>query len=58
MLSSEPIFTPESEYFCIALYFVLALVLYLRWAVLVIDSICTYLGIQCLVIPEQHTKEH
>ncbi|KAI7890012.1 uncharacterized protein EV154DRAFT_264066 [Mucor mucedo] len=56
--SIEPIFTPESEYHFLVFYFFLALVLYLRWAVLVIDSICTYLGIRCLRIPEQHTKEH
>ncbi|KAI9261908.1 hypothetical protein EDC94DRAFT_519308 [Helicostylum pulchrum] len=56
--SIEPIFTAETEYIYIVGYFFLALVLYLRWAVLVIDSICTYLGIQCLVIPEQHTKDH
>ncbi|KAF1796876.1 hypothetical protein V8B55DRAFT_1451962 [Mucor lusitanicus] len=54
--SMDPIFTPQSEYVYLVCYFVLALVLYLRWAVLVIDSICTYLGIRCLVIPDQHTK--
>lgn len=52
----DPIFTPKTEYFYLIFYFVLALVLYLRWAILVIDSICTYLGISCLTIPEQHTK--
>jgi ethanolaminephosphotransferase len=32
-------------------YFVFALIVYFRWAFLVIDSICSYLGINCLTIP-------
>jgi ethanolaminephosphotransferase len=32
-------------------YFVFALVVYFRWALLVINSICSYLGINCLTIP-------
>jgi len=32
-------------------YFVFAFVVYFRWAFLVIDSICSYLGINCLTIP-------
>lgn len=56
--SMDPIFTPQSEYFYIIFYFLLVLVLYLRWAILVIDSICTYLDISCLTIPDQHTKFH
>lgn len=32
-------------------YLVFALVVYFRWAYLVIDSICSYLGINCLTIP-------
>ncbi|KAI8065332.1 uncharacterized protein B0P05DRAFT_553879 [Gilbertella persicaria] len=51
-----PLFTPETEYVYIIVYFFVSLVLYLRWAVLVIDSICNYLGIRCLVIPDQHAK--
>ncbi|KAI7907251.1 uncharacterized protein BX663DRAFT_495315 [Cokeromyces recurvatus] len=54
--SMPPIFTPQSEYIYLVCYFILSLVLYLRWAVCVIDSICTYLGIRCLVIPDQSTK--
>jgi hypothetical protein len=50
---SEPIFTPETEYLYICVYFVVSLVAYIHWAVRVIDSICTYLGISCLSIPEQ-----
>jgi ethanolaminephosphotransferase len=36
-------------------YFVFALIVYFRWAFLVIDSICSYLGINCLTIP--HSKQ-
>lgn len=32
-------------------YFVFAVVIYFRWAFLVINSICDYLGINCLTIP-------
>lgn len=34
-------------------YFVLATVVYFRWAFLVINAICDYLGIECLTIPEE-----
>ena len=34
-------------------YFAFAVVVYFRWAFLVIDSICTYLGISCLTIPNK-----
>ncbi|KAK5131417.1 hypothetical protein LTR08_000953 [Meristemomyces frigidus] len=34
-------------------YFVLALVVYFRWAYLVVNAICEYLGIPCLTIPEE-----
>ncbi|KAI8875899.1 Choline/ethanolaminephosphotransferase [Backusella circina FSU 941] len=53
VLTFEPIFTPESEYLYICVYFIVSLVTYIHWAVRVIDSICTYLGISCLTIPEQ-----
>jgi ethanolaminephosphotransferase len=36
-------------------YFVFALIVYFRWAFLVISSICNYLGINCLTIP--HAKQ-
>lgn len=32
-------------------YFVFAFVVYSRWAMLVIDAMCSYLGIRCLSIP-------
>ncbi|KAI9713762.1 MAG: hypothetical protein M1828_001356 [Chrysothrix sp. TS-e1954] len=34
-------------------YFVFAVVVYFRWAVLVINAICDYLGINCLTIPSK-----
>lgn len=34
-------------------YCVLALVVYFRWAYLVINAICNYLGIRCFTIPEE-----
>lgn len=34
-------------------YFVFALVVYFRWALLVINSICAYLGINCLTITKK-----
>ncbi|KAI7853529.1 CDP-alcohol phosphatidyltransferase-domain-containing protein [Circinella umbellata] len=49
----SPIFTPETEYYYICGYFAFALIAYLKWATLVIDSFCSYLGIRCLVIPKQ-----
>lgn len=33
-------------------YFLLSVVVYFRWAFLVINAICNYLGINCLTIPE------
>ncbi|PQE22598.1 CDP-alcohol phosphatidyltransferase protein [Rutstroemia sp. NJR-2017a BVV2] len=38
-------------------YFVFALIVYFRWAFLVIDSICSYLGINCLTIPTAKLAE-
>ena len=37
-------------------YFVFALVVYFRWAYLVVNAICDYLGITCLTIPEEKWK--
>ncbi|CDS02870.1 hypothetical protein LRAMOSA00273 [Lichtheimia ramosa] len=52
-----PIFTPETEYLYICAYFMFALVAYTRWAVVVINSFCSYLGIQCLRIPHYKAKK-
>ncbi|KAL8661601.1 MAG: hypothetical protein Q9202_005429 [Teloschistes flavicans] len=42
--------TPSVELWYLRAYFVFAVVVYFRWAVLVINSICNYLGINCLTI--------
>ncbi|KAI9323636.1 CDP-alcohol phosphatidyltransferase-domain-containing protein [Dichotomocladium elegans] len=52
-----PIFTPESEFLYLCAYFLFALVAYLRWAVVVINSFCSYLGIRCLTIPHPQIKK-
>lgn len=37
-------------------YFLISMVVYFRWAFVVINAICDYLGIQCLTIPEAKYK--
>lgn len=41
----------EYELWYLRAYFVFAIIVYFRWALLVINSICDYLGINCLTIP-------
>ncbi|KAL8961737.1 MAG: hypothetical protein Q9193_001756 [Seirophora villosa] len=45
-----PAVTALVELWYLRAYFVFALVVYFRWALLVINSICNYLGINCLTI--------
>ncbi|KAI4192251.1 MAG: hypothetical protein LQ346_004398 [Caloplaca aetnensis] len=45
-----PAVTATFELWYLRAYFVFALVVYFRWALLVINSICAYLGINCLTI--------
>lgn len=45
-----PAVTATVELWYLRAYFVFALVVYFRWALLVINSICAYLGINCLTI--------
>ena len=45
-----PAVTAPVELWYLRGYFVFALVVYFRWALLVINSICDYLGINCLTI--------
>ncbi|KAK5124195.1 hypothetical protein LTR85_001898 [Meristemomyces frigidus] len=54
-LGFQPI-SAEIEHFYLWAYFVLSLVVYFRWAYLVITAICDYLGIQCLTIPKEKWK--
>jgi ethanolaminephosphotransferase len=51
-LGLEPV-SAAVEYYYLCGYFVFALIVYFRWAYLVINAICEYLGIQCLTIPEE-----
>lgn len=48
-----PAITAEVELWYLRAYFVFAMVAYFRWALLVISSICAYLGINCLTITEK-----
>lgn len=53
-------FTPlsaTSELLYLRLYFAFAVIVYFRWAFLVITSICNYLGINCLTIPEKKLRD-
>lgn len=44
---------PTTELYYMWLYFAFAVVVYFRWAVLVINAICDHLGINCLTIPAE-----
>ncbi|KAF1351107.1 CDP-alcohol phosphatidyltransferase-domain-containing protein [Delphinella strobiligena] len=46
-----PAVSAEVELRYLQAYFIFATVVYFRWAVKVINSICTFLGINCLTIP-------
>ena len=48
-----PAVTASIELWYLRAYFVFAIVAYFRWALLVINSICNYLGINCLTITEK-----
>ena len=48
-----PAVTAEIELWYLRAYFVFALIAYFRWAILVINSICAYLQINCLTITEK-----
>ena len=47
----------SSELLYLRLYFIFAVIVYFRWAFLVINSICGYLGINCLTIPEKKLRD-
>ena len=48
-----PAVTASTEVWYLRAYFLFAVVVYFRWAILVINSICAYLGINCLTITEK-----
>lgn len=54
-LGLDPV-SAAQEYYYLCGYFVFAMIVYFRWAYLVINSICEYLGIPCLTIPEDKWK--
>ena len=49
---------PLWEHIYMWAYFVFAVVAYFRWAALVIEAICSYLGINCLTIPKEKRIEN
>ncbi|OBT55786.1 hypothetical protein VE04_04280 [Pseudogymnoascus sp. 24MN13] len=49
--------TADMELLYLRAYFVFAAVVYFRWAWLVVNSICGYLGINCLTIPEVKARD-
>ena len=54
-LGLEPV-SAAVEYYYLCGYFVFAVIVYFRWAYLVINAICQYLKIPCLTIPEEKWK--
>lgn len=48
---NSPAITAYQELMYLRAYFVFAFLVYSRWAMLVINAICGYLGISCLSIP-------
>lgn len=42
---------PTTELYYLWAYFIFSLIVYFRWALLVINTICAYLNINCLTIP-------
>ena len=52
-----PPIAPSWELVYLWAYFVFAVVVYFRWALLVINSICDYLDINCLTIPTGKGKD-
>lgn len=48
-----PVWTAGQELLYLRAYFIFANVVYFRWAALVINSICSYLGINCLRITDK-----
>lgn len=48
-----PAIDAATELWYLRAYFAFAVIAYFRWAVLVINSICAYLGINCLTIGDK-----
>lgn len=63
LLANAPLFgfeqvTAEVELYYLWCYFFFAMVVYFRWAFLVINSICRFLGINALTIPHAKQEEN
>lgn len=54
-LGLKPV-SADVELWYLRVYFVFSMVIYFRWAVLVIDAICNFLGINCLTIPKDKLR--
>ncbi|KAF3057184.1 putative CDP-alcohol phosphatidyltransferase class-I family protein C22A12.10 [Daldinia childiae] len=48
----------DLEHYYLWAYFVFAFIVYFRWAYLVTNSICNFLGINCLTIPHEKQLEN
>ncbi|KAK8075244.1 CDP-alcohol phosphatidyltransferase [Apiospora hydei] len=48
----------DHEYYYLCAYFVFACVVYFRWAFLVVNAICDFLGINALTIPHEKQLEN
>lgn len=46
-----PAISASAELWYLRAYLIFAIIVYFRWAFLVINSICSYLGVNCLTIP-------
>lgn len=57
LLGFAPV-SARAEHLYLWVYFIFALVVYFRWAYLVITSICDYLGINALTIPREKQIEN
>ncbi|KAH9815686.1 ethanolaminephosphotransferase (aminoalcoholphosphotransferase), partial [Teratosphaeria destructans] len=55
-LGLPTLLSSELEHYYLWAYFFLSVIVYFRWAYLVINAICDYLGINCLTIPEEKWK--
>ena len=55
--AARPAISSEMELLYLRGYFIFAFVVYARWATLVINAICGYLGIRCLRITPKMQRE-
>ncbi|KAI2783719.1 CDP-alcohol phosphatidyltransferase [Daldinia loculata] len=53
-----PPISADLEHYYLWAYFVFAFIVYFRWAYLVTNSICNFLGINCLTIPHEKQLEN